>query len=258
MASGSRSSFVSIHICLEMAGDNVANEAEAREVEVEEEAGKAVAEEEDTGAQVAPIVKLEEVSVTTGEEEEDVLLDMKAKLYRFDKDGNQWKERGVGTVKLLKHKETGKVRLVMRQAKTLKICANHFVLPSISVQEHSGNEKSCVWHAPDFSDGELKEELFCIRFSTVENAKKFMEMVEEIAKSQHKSSEEEDEAADTAAESLRELKIEDGNKIQEIKEELKEDTKEEKKEKVEKLETKDEVKEEEKSEVKAEVTVEEL
>ena len=49
----------------------------------------------------------------------------KSKLYRFDKDGNQWKERGVGIVKLLKHKETGKVRLVMRQNKTLKICANH-------------------------------------------------------------------------------------------------------------------------------------
>jgi len=248
---------ISIPICLEMSGDNVAHEAETRVVEVEEEAGKAVAEEEDTGAQVAPIVKLQEVSITTGEEEEDVVLDMKAKLYRFDKDGNQWKERGVGTVKLLKHKETGKVRLVMRQAKTLKICANHLVLPSISVQEHSGNDKSCVWHAPDFSDGELKEELFCIRFAKVENAKKFMEMVEEIAKSQDRNSEEEDEAADTAAETLRDLKIEDGNKIQEFKEELKEDTNEEKKERVEKLETKGEEKEEEKSEVKAEITLEE-
>ena len=47
-------------------------------------------------------------------------------MYRFDKDGNQWKERGTGNVKLLKHKETGKVRLVMRQSKTLKICANHY------------------------------------------------------------------------------------------------------------------------------------
>ena len=49
----------------------------------------------------------------------------KAKLYRFDKEGNQWKERGTGTVKFLKHKVSGKVRLVMRQSKTLKICANH-------------------------------------------------------------------------------------------------------------------------------------
>jgi hypothetical protein len=49
----------------------------------------------------------------------------KSTLYRFDKDENQWKERGGGTVKFLKHKVTGKVRLLMRQSMTLKICANH-------------------------------------------------------------------------------------------------------------------------------------
>ena len=36
----------------------------------------APAEDEDTGAQVAPIVKLEEVAVSTGEEEEDPILDL--------------------------------------------------------------------------------------------------------------------------------------------------------------------------------------
>ncbi|KAK9127371.1 hypothetical protein Syun_016168 [Stephania yunnanensis] len=134
----------------------------------DEEETTVAAEDEDTGAHIAPIVKLEEVAVTTGEEHEDAILDMKAKLYRFDKDGNQWKERGVGAVKLLKHKETGKVRLVMRQSKTLKICANHLVLPTMSVQEHAGNDKSCVWHAADYADGELKDELFCIRFASVQ------------------------------------------------------------------------------------------
>ncbi|RRT81113.1 hypothetical protein B296_00014317 [Ensete ventricosum] len=148
----------------------------------EEDAAEATAagEDEDTGAQIAPIVTLSEVAVTTGEEEEDALLDLKAKLYRFDKEGNQWKERGTGNVKLLKHIETGKVRLVMRQAKTLKICANHLVLPSIKIQQHAGNDKSCVWHAADFADGELKEEMFCIRFGSIENCKKFIEMVEGI------------------------------------------------------------------------------
>ncbi|XP_025635794.1 uncharacterized protein [Arachis hypogaea] len=29
-------------------------------------------------------------------------------------------------------------------------------------QEHSGNEKLYVWHARDFADGELKDELFCL------------------------------------------------------------------------------------------------
>ncbi|CAA7410364.1 unnamed protein product [Spirodela intermedia] len=168
----------------------------------EEEEAPATAEDEDTGAQVAPIVRLEEVAVTTGEEEEDVLLELKSKLYRFDKDGNQWKERGTGTVKLLRHKETLKVRLVMRQAKTLKICANHLVLPSIRMQEHAGSDKSCVWHATDFSDGELKDEMFCIRFGSVENCKKFMEKVEEIAESQEEKEEKDGGGEATSAAGL--------------------------------------------------------
>jgi hypothetical protein len=46
-------------------------------------------------------------------------------LYRFDTASNEWKERGVGVCKLLQHKENQKVRLLMRQDKTLKIRANH-------------------------------------------------------------------------------------------------------------------------------------
>ncbi|KAK4388723.1 Ran-binding protein 1c [Sesamum angolense] len=179
--------------------------------EEEEEDSKPAADDEDTGAQVAPIVKLQEVAVTTGEENEDVLLDLKSKLYRFDKEGNQWKERGVGTVKLLKHKETGKVRLVMRQNKTLKICANHLVLPTMTVQEHQGNDKSCVWHAADFADGELKEETFCIRFASVENCKAFKDKIEEITESLAKDSGESEEAK-TAASLIEKLSVEGKDK----------------------------------------------
>ncbi|GAU44560.1 hypothetical protein TSUD_28550 [Trifolium subterraneum] len=42
----------------------------------------------------------------------------------------------------------------------------------MSVQEHVGNEKSCVWHARDFSDVELKDELFCIRFLSIEKSER--------------------------------------------------------------------------------------
>ncbi|XWS55511.1 hypothetical protein CRYUN_Cryun09bG0006300 [Craigia yunnanensis] len=171
-----------------------------------EEENAPAADDEDTGAQVAPIVKLEEVAVSTGEEDEDPILDLKAKLYRFDKEANQWKERGVGNVKLLKHKVSGKVRLVMRQSKTLKICANHIVLPTMTVQEHAGNDKSCVWHATDFADGELKEEMFCIRFASVENCKSFMEMVLEVAESQGKK---ENKDATATAGLLEKLSVEE-------------------------------------------------
>ncbi|KAF4346606.1 ran-binding protein 1 homolog b [Cannabis sativa] len=198
------------------------------------------AEDEDTGAQVAPIVKLEEVTVTTGEEHEEAILDLKSKLYRFDKDGNQWKERGAGTVKFLKHKESGKVRLVMRQSKTLKICANHLVLPTMTVTEHAGNDKSCVWHATDFAEGELKDELFCIRFASVENCKLFMETFQEVAESQQQKEDNEDASA--AAGLLEKLSVEE-KKTEEKTEEKEEKKTEEKEEK--KTEEKAEEKEEE-------------
>ncbi|KAI3664828.1 hypothetical protein L6452_43437 [Arctium lappa] len=95
------------------------------------------------GCGVAPIIKLEEV-VTTCEENEDAILDRKVKLYGFDKDGNHWK--------FLKHKQTRKV-----------------LIPTMSVEEHARNDKSCVWHATVFSDGEIKDELFCIRFGSTDN-----------------------------------------------------------------------------------------
>lgn len=51
---------------------------------------------------------------------------MRAKLFKFVKEVREWKERGTGDVRLLKHKENNKTRLVMRRDKTLKVCANHY------------------------------------------------------------------------------------------------------------------------------------
>ena len=47
----------------------------------------------------------------TGEEAEKALVDMKCKLYRFDPESSEWKERGVGQVKC--HRE-GRVRVYVR------------------------------------------------------------------------------------------------------------------------------------------------
>lgn len=53
-------------------------------------------------------------------------LNRRAKLFRFAADSSEWKERGTGDVRLLQHKQSKKVRLVMRRDKTLKVCANHY------------------------------------------------------------------------------------------------------------------------------------
>jgi hypothetical protein len=51
----------------------------------------------------------------------------RAKLFRYNKDTKEWKERGTGDVKFLQHKDSKKIRLLMRRDKTLKVCANHLV-----------------------------------------------------------------------------------------------------------------------------------
>ena len=68
----------------------------------------------------------EKVDTKTNEELEEQTFKMRAKLFKFDRESREWKERGTGDVKLLKHKENGKTRLVMRRDKTLKVCANHY------------------------------------------------------------------------------------------------------------------------------------
>lgn len=72
--------------------------------------------------------------------------------------GNKvWKERGVGEVKFLKHRENNRIRVLMRQEKTMKLLINHFLDPRIVLTPNVGSDKSWVWVAFDFSDGTLIE-----------------------------------------------------------------------------------------------------
>ncbi|KAG2432580.1 hypothetical protein HXX76_008924 [Chlamydomonas incerta] len=144
-----------------------------------DEDGGDAAPEEECQAEFKPVVQLDEVETKSGEEDEDALVELKCKLYRFDGDNNEWKERGLGLMKLLQHKENKKVRLLMRQEKTLKIRANHIVMPGTKLQEHSGSDKAWVWSTVDFSEGEQRIELFAVRFGTVEKAQEFKKKFEE-------------------------------------------------------------------------------
>jgi len=124
-----------------------------------------------------PIVSLPEVKVPTGEDGEEEIFKIRSKLYRWDPaaDPPEWKERGTGDVRILKHSEKGHFRILMRRDKTLKVCANHFVRPWMILQPMKGsNDKAWMYqvHA-DFADEEAKAEVFAIRFGTPENASKF-------------------------------------------------------------------------------------
>jgi len=134
-------------------------------------------DEEEVDVEFEPVVRLtEKVDTKTNEELEEQVFKMRAKLFKFDRDSKEWKERGTGDVRLLKHKENGKTRLVMRRDKTLKVCANHYVTPDMKLSPNVGSDRSWVWNvAADVSEGEPEAQTLAIRFGNSENANLFKE-----------------------------------------------------------------------------------
>jgi hypothetical protein len=84
--------------------------------------------------------------VLPGQEDESVVHEVRAKALKLElddgKDGESpakpkktgWQTKGVGPLKLLKHKETGKVRMLLRAEPTGNIAFNKSILPTFSYQ----------------------------------------------------------------------------------------------------------------------------
>ncbi|XP_068223990.1 ran-specific GTPase-activating protein-like isoform X2 [Palaemon carinicauda] len=129
-----------------------------------------------------PVVSLPEIQVKTNEEEEDEMVKLRCKLFRYNtlETPAEWKERGTGDVKILKHSKKKTVRVLMRQDKTLKIRANHYITPFMELKPNCGSDRAWVWSVPaDFADEEPKQELFAVRFANAQNASLFKEKFDE-------------------------------------------------------------------------------
>ncbi|XP_034231265.1 ran-specific GTPase-activating protein-like [Thrips palmi] len=129
-----------------------------------------------------PIITLPEVEIATLEEDEEEMIKLRAKLFRFDSSEtpSEWKDRGVGWVKLLRHRTRNTVRVVMRRDKTLKICANHYVTPWMTLTPSCGSERAWVWSCKaDYADETPRAELLAIRFQNAEIAQRWKDKFEE-------------------------------------------------------------------------------
>nr|XP_044629045.1 E3 SUMO-protein ligase RanBP2 isoform X5 [Equus asinus] len=140
----------------------------------ETDGGSAHGDDDDDGPHFEPVVPLpDKIEVKTGEEDEEEFFCNRAKLFRFDVESKEWKERGIGNVKILRHKTSGKIRLLMRREQVLKICANHYISPDMKLTPNAGSDRSFVWHALDYADELPKPEQLAIRFKTPEEAALF-------------------------------------------------------------------------------------
>ncbi|KAH6849921.1 RanBP1 domain-containing protein [Chaetomium sp. MPI-CAGE-AT-0009] len=150
-------------------------EAAAAAAAASKDAGDEEEAPESEDVHFEPVIHLtEKVETKTNEEMEEQVFKMRAKLFKYVSESREWKERGTGDVRLLKHRENGKTRLVMRRDKTLKVCANHYVVPEMKLSPNVGSDRSWVWNVvADVSEGEPEALTLAIRFANSDNADQF-------------------------------------------------------------------------------------
>jgi len=115
---------------------------------------------------------------STGEENEVCLFVNRCKMFRYD--ATQWKERGLGELKILSNTRTGHRRLVMRRDQIHKLCANHAIVPGMEIKAMKGSTKAFVWQAyGDISDELSKDMMLAARFKDETIANEFVAAITE-------------------------------------------------------------------------------
>ena len=144
----------------------------------EEDNGEYFNPEEEVKIVPSEACNLAKVEIKTGEEDEDIIFKSRGKLYRF-RDG-EWKERGTGDLKLLRHKTDKTIRFILRQDKTLKIVANFIISkkPLCELKPHAGSDKMFNFIAYDCSE-EPTMEKFVLKLGNAEKAKNFQKNFED-------------------------------------------------------------------------------
>ena len=82
------------------------------------------------------------VSGNPGEEDEEVLFEVRGKALELEAAKKEWATKGVGPVRVLRHPESGKTRLLMRHDPSGKIILNAALLNGISYKYTSSKPKA--------------------------------------------------------------------------------------------------------------------
>ncbi len=152
----------------------------------------------------------EKYDQVTGEENEMVSFEKKAKLYIFK--GDEYKERGVGILKILTDDQTKKSRVLMRRDHIFKVCLNARLadMTNFEIVDH----KFLRFSAIDFSeDGRPTSGVFLLKFGNPDLLPVFKCLVETMnnknfGKSANFESEQESTSSERKVEELSEVKDE--------------------------------------------------
>jgi nucleoporin NUP2 len=129
-------------------------------------------DEAEPDVQFKPITQLtEQVSTTTGEEEETVLYSKRSKLLHFNTDEKKYESKGVGEVKLLQHKTNSKTRLLLRSEGAERVILNTLIVKSF---EYNNVGKGV--RVPVFENDKL--ETYVLRVKTDDDANALVKAID--------------------------------------------------------------------------------
>jgi hypothetical protein len=91
------------------------------------------------------------VAIGNGEDGYQCLFKQKIKLYRFR--DQEWKSRGgFCFLRVQRHVETRKIRVLVREESNMKIRANFWIQEDAKLKPHGDKGTSYSWHAYDSSE----------------------------------------------------------------------------------------------------------
>uniref|UniRef100_A0AC35G950 Uncharacterized protein n=1 Tax=Panagrolaimus sp. PS1159 TaxID=55785 RepID=A0AC35G950_9BILA len=139
-------------------------------------------------AQYEPVIPLpDKVDVVTGEESEQILFKNRCKLYIFNSETKEIKERGVGDIKVLYNPDKKNYRVVMRREQVHKICANFRITKNMNIADKTGTKGCGIFSCIDFSENsqEGTSTVFYARFREENVYGEFKKLFNEIAEGYH-------------------------------------------------------------------------
>jgi len=147
------------------------------------------------------------VEVGRSHEGEDLVYEARAKIYCFGTNKKSWKERGLGQIKILRHSEIKKGRIVMWRDNINTVACNHSLRSISGLQYHRNSEKELLWSALDFTFEYPKNEIFVCKFINAEDCKEFKEHVDDLLSFINSQEPEDDDLGVTISELLSPLSL---------------------------------------------------
>uniref|UniRef100_A0AC35FJG1 RanBD1 domain-containing protein n=1 Tax=Panagrolaimus sp. PS1159 TaxID=55785 RepID=A0AC35FJG1_9BILA len=94
-----------------------------------------------------PVIPIsDKVDTVTGEECTKTLFNNRCKLYIFNSETKEVKERGVGDLKVLYNPEKKSYRVVMRREQVHKICANFSITKGMNIADNTGTNNCGIFN----------------------------------------------------------------------------------------------------------------